>query len=53
MALVIRSAGSGEVLAEFDANVFQQMVEDHGTVKTLKLKLMDLGLGSRFRASDF
>ena len=40
MALVVRSAGSGDVLAEFDADEFQRMVEAHdNTVRTLKLAL--------------
>ena len=48
--LVIRSAGTGEVLAEFDEDEFQKMVEDHdNTVKTLKLHLKDKGFGSRFQ----
>ena len=48
--LVIRSAFSGEVLAEFDGDEFTQMVEARGnTVKALKLELKDKGHGSRFR----
>ena len=50
MALVIRSAGSGEVLAEFEGDEFQEMVQTHrNTVKALKLKLQDKGFGSRFQ----
>ena len=49
-SLVIRSAGSGEVLAELDGDGFQRMVEAHGnTVKALKLELKDKGFGCRFR----
>ena len=49
-SLVIRSAGSGEVLAELDGNDFQRMVETHGnTVKALKLELKNKGFGCRFR----
>ena len=48
--LVISSAGTGEVLAEFDEDEFQKMVETHdNTVKTLKLHLKDKGFGSRFQ----
>ena len=48
--LVIRSAGTGEVLAEFDEDEFHKMVETHdNTVKTLKLHLKDKGFGSRFQ----
>ena len=48
--LVVRSAGSGAVLAEFDGDAFQRMVESHGnTVKALKLELKDKGFGCRFR----
>ena len=47
--LVVRSAGSGEVLAELDGNDFQRMVEAHGnTAKALKLELKDQGFGCRF-----
>ena len=49
-SLVVRSAGSGEVLAELDGDDFQRMVEAHGsTVKALKLELKDQGFGCRFR----
>ena len=48
--LVVRSAGSGEVLAEFDGDEFQKMVETHGsTVRAVKLELKDKGFGCRFR----
>ena len=48
--LVIRSAGSGEVLAEFDEDEFQKMVEARGNmVKALKLKLHQKGFGTRFQ----
>ena len=47
--LVVRSAGSGEVLAELDGNDFHRMVETHGnTAKALKLELKDQGFGCRF-----
>ena len=49
-SLVIRSAGSGEVLAELDADDFQRMVGARGNaVKALKLELKDQGFGGRFR----
>ena len=49
-SLVVRSAGSGEVLAQLDADDFQRMVETHGnTAKALKLELKDQGFGCRFR----
>ena len=48
--LVVRSAGSGEVLAEFDGDEFQGMVEAHGnTVRALKLQLKSKGFGGRFQ----
>ena len=48
--LVVRSAGSGEVLAEFDGDGFQRMVEAHGnTVRALKLQLKSKGFGGRFQ----
>ena len=48
--LVVRSAGSGEVLAEFDGDEFQRMVEAHGnTVRALKRHQMGKGLGGRFQ----
>ena len=48
--VVIRSAGSGEILAEFDEEEFQRMLEIRGnTVKALKLELKDKGFGYRFR----
>ena len=47
--LVVRSAGSGEVLAELDGDDFQRMVKAHGnTAKALKLELKDQGFGCRF-----
>ena len=47
--LVVRSAGSGEVLAELDGGDFQRMMETHGnTAKALKLELKDQGFGCRF-----
>ena len=48
--VVIRSAGSGEILAEFDEDEFQRMLETRGnTVKALKLALKDKGFGYRCR----
>ena len=48
--LVVRSAGSGEVLAEFAGDEFQRMVEAHGnTVRALKLQLKSEGFGGRFQ----
>ena len=48
--LVVRSAGSGRVLAEFDGDEFQGMVEAHGnTVRALKLQLKSKGFGGRFQ----
>ena len=48
--LVVRSAGSGEVLADFDANQFQRLVEARSnTVRALKLQLKDKGFGGRFQ----
>ena len=49
-SLVVRSAGSGEVLAELDGDDYHRMVETHGnTAKALKLELKDQGFGCRFR----
>ena len=48
--LVVRSAGSGEVLAEFDGDEFQRMVQLRGhVVLALKFELQHQGFGSRFR----
>ena len=48
--LVVHSAGSGDVLAEFGVDEFQKLVETHGdTVRALKIELQGRGFCCRFR----
>ena len=48
--VVVRSAGSGDVLAEFGPDEFRSLVETHGdTVRALKMFLRGRGFCCRFR----